>query len=224
MSSISKAELRVRILQQLGVLAAGETASAEDASVVDAAIEAFHEGELKKFGTPSFATSATPEWAQDAMRDCVALRLVQVFGTPSQRIAELSQASAAGIALLVRHMLAVTPETTKEDLRNQVLQHLRVIRPGEVAPAALSKTVETAIDNTLSQLQAHDVVTFTATTIPAWAMLPLRNYIAYSVASACGADPGLGPQLLADQRMGFLELKKQHAGRKNAEPVKAVYY
>lgn len=79
MADLTKAQLRSRVLEHLGVLAAGQSATAEDAALVDEAIDSAHE-RLRKFGLAPFATSAIPPWAQVPLRDYVAGDVGRAFG------------------------------------------------------------------------------------------------------------------------------------------------
>jgi hypothetical protein len=79
MANLTKAELRTRVLQHLGVLAVGQSASAEDAELVDESIDAAHD-RLRKFGLVPFATSAIPTWAQTQLRNYVAGDVFRSFG------------------------------------------------------------------------------------------------------------------------------------------------
>jgi hypothetical protein len=79
MATLTKAELRNRVLEHLGIKPAGQSASAEDAVLVDEAIDAAHD-RLNKFGLVPFATSAIPEWAQVPLRDYVAGDVGRSFG------------------------------------------------------------------------------------------------------------------------------------------------
>lgn len=77
--SITKATLRNRVLQHLTVLGAGESASSEDATLVDDAIDALNE-ELVTRGVATWATSAIPDDVADAMKRFVAGRVRSSFG------------------------------------------------------------------------------------------------------------------------------------------------
>ena len=79
MATLTKAEIRDRVLEHLGVLGAGQSASAEDAAVVEEAIDAAHD-QLRKFGLAPYATTAVPEWAQPLLRDYVAGIVGHAFG------------------------------------------------------------------------------------------------------------------------------------------------
>lgn len=79
MADIAKAALRNRVLEHLGVLAAGGTAATADATLVDELIDAAWE-ELRRFGCVPFATSAIPSWAQDPLKTYVAAMAGPAFG------------------------------------------------------------------------------------------------------------------------------------------------
>lgn len=92
MATLTKAQLRDLVLEHIGVKAAGQSASAEDAAAVETAIDAAH-AQLRKFGLVPFATSAIPEWAQIPLRDYVAGDIGHSFGfgdafKPGQTLAE----------------------------------------------------------------------------------------------------------------------------------------
>jgi hypothetical protein len=333
MAAITSATLRTRILQTLGVLAAGETASAEDAALVDGAIDGLF-GELTRYGGADFALSSIPDWAQESLRDCVAFRVAPSFGMPPQKLVDLAALFTAGWALLTRQATAAVLADTREKLREKVLQTLGHLRPGELSPAAFTALANDGIDqffawysargtlgftattipdrampflrdavayrtalmsgvrdpqalallqlnhdraiaeldgrltaltfadtkerlrhkvlthlgvlsagelptatqqqvvddliaHTLDQLRAHRSVSFTATTIPDWAMTPLRNVIAYEAAPALRVDPSRLALLRADHTEAMMELKRQHVTPTtpdNASPVMVTYY
>jgi hypothetical protein len=94
-ADIAKAALRNRVLEHLGVLAAGETAATADQTWVDEAVDAAHE-RLRRMGYAPFATSAIPSWAQIPLRDIVANDCAPSYGLTGQRLLEMRQ--AAGVA------------------------------------------------------------------------------------------------------------------------------
>ncbi len=103
MADIAKAALRNRVLEHLGVLAAGETAASADQTWVDEAIDAAHE-RLRKFGLAPFATSAIPSWAQIPLRDVVAGDVAQSYGKSGQELLEFKQGAAMGERELARQV------------------------------------------------------------------------------------------------------------------------
>ncbi len=88
MADMTKADLRSQVLYHLGVLAAGESATADDADVVDKAIDSVHEMLMARMRV-DFLTSAIPEYAQIPLRDMVAFRVGRVFGKNGNRMQEL---------------------------------------------------------------------------------------------------------------------------------------
>lgn len=103
MADIAKAALRNRVLEHLGVLAAGETAATADQTWVDEAIDAAHE-RLRKFGLVPFATSAIPSWAQISFRDVVAGDVAQSYGMSGQRLLEFKEGARIGEMELARQV------------------------------------------------------------------------------------------------------------------------
>lgn len=79
MADLTKAQLSTRVLEHLGILAAGESASTADDARVQEAIDSAYE-RLRKLGLVPFATSAVPPWAQVALRDYVAGDIAESFG------------------------------------------------------------------------------------------------------------------------------------------------
>lgn len=106
MADIAKAALRNRVLEHLGVKAAGQDATAEDAALVDEAIDAAHD-RLRKFGLVPFATSAIPSWAQIPLRDYVAGDVAQAFGMGDARLGEFKSGQRAGEFELSRQVAGV---------------------------------------------------------------------------------------------------------------------
>ena len=103
MADIAKAALRNRVLEHLGVKAAGQDATAEDAALVDEAIDAAHE-RLRKYGLVPFATTAIPSWAQIPLRDYVAGDVAQAFGMGDARLGEFKAGQRAGEFELARQV------------------------------------------------------------------------------------------------------------------------
>lgn len=112
MADLTKAELRNRVLQHIGVLAAGQSASGEDANMVDESIDAAHE-RLRKMGLVPFATSAIPPWAQAPLRDYVAGDVAATFGMREPSWKEGQMMAERDLARQVagfRHDLRTTAE------------------------------------------------------------------------------------------------------------------
>lgn len=81
MATMTAAEIRDMALEHIGVKAAGQSASAEDASLTEKVITAVV-SRFARDGLITFAESAVPEWAQLALRDLVAFEISPSFGVP----------------------------------------------------------------------------------------------------------------------------------------------
>ncbi len=103
MADIAKAALRNRVLQHLGVLAAGETAATVDQELVDEAIDAAHD-RLRKLGYAPFAVGAVPSWAQVPLRDIVAGDIAPSYGMSGQRLMEFKESARRGEIDLARQV------------------------------------------------------------------------------------------------------------------------
>jgi hypothetical protein len=80
-ADINKAAMRNRILERLGVLAAGETPASADQTYVEEMIDAAHE-ELRKKGLAPYLTSAFPSWAQISFRNWCVAECGPAYGKP----------------------------------------------------------------------------------------------------------------------------------------------
>ena len=87
MADMTRAEMIAKVLQDLGVLAAGQSATSEDADKVGKALDACW-SELRTLGYAPFATSAIPEWAQNGFGDYVAAEVKPAFGFPVNKEVE----------------------------------------------------------------------------------------------------------------------------------------
>lgn len=81
--SITKSELRTRVLQHLTVLGAGETASAEDAVLIDGIIDS-ENAFLQTHGISTWLTSAIPDHVIEPLKRYIAARAANSFGKGDQ--------------------------------------------------------------------------------------------------------------------------------------------
>lgn len=95
MATITRAQLIERVLQNLGVLAAGQTPSAEDSFATGEAIDSVY-ARLQRDEKAPFTLSAIPEWAQPSLRDVVSYELKDVFGISGERLQSIGEAYARG--------------------------------------------------------------------------------------------------------------------------------
>jgi len=90
MANLTKAAMRDRILEHLGIKGAGQSAASEDELLVSEAIDsAWYR--LRAKGLVPFDTSAIPEWAQTPFRDYVAGDVADVFGLQGQRLQSIME-------------------------------------------------------------------------------------------------------------------------------------
>lgn len=80
--AITKADLRTAVLRRLGVLAVGETPSAEDAETVEATISRVH-AELQADGIAYWSVNATPDGVAEPLIYLVASYVAPEFGLPA---------------------------------------------------------------------------------------------------------------------------------------------
>jgi len=74
-------DVMTRVLQNIGVLATGESATAEDDALVTPIITNKY-AELQRLGVAPFALSAVPEWAFEGVVLFVAAAAAPAFGRP----------------------------------------------------------------------------------------------------------------------------------------------
>jgi len=83
--ALTKADLRNAVMTRMGVLAAGETANAADAALVDQAIEDVHESLIQK-GLADWVTSAIPNVMKRPLIALVKYEVADDFSIPEARI------------------------------------------------------------------------------------------------------------------------------------------
>lgn len=107
MTTYTKAQLRNRVLRELGVLAAGETATAEDAQVVEELIDTQH-AMLARELFVDWTTSTIPQNVYEPLAAIVAARGAGQFGVTGPRLQEL-------LALAVQGMADLHTQTQAQD-------------------------------------------------------------------------------------------------------------
>jgi hypothetical protein len=90
------AQLRNRVLMELGVLAAGETATAEDAAVVESVAGAVH-AMLAREVFLDWSLAAIPQNVYEPVAAVVAARAAGQFGVTGPRLQELVGLAAQGM-------------------------------------------------------------------------------------------------------------------------------
>jgi ATP phosphoribosyltransferase len=107
LTTYTKAQLRNRVLRELGVLAAGETAAAEDAEVIEEMIDTQH-AMLARELFVDWTTSAIPQNVFEPLAAVVAARGSGQFGVTGPRLQEL-------LALAVQGMADLHTQTQAQD-------------------------------------------------------------------------------------------------------------
>jgi len=79
MADMTRAQMIDKVLQRLGVLGAGQSASAEDADLVGKTLDGIH-SQYRKLRLAPFATSAFPDWAQEPYAKIIAAQVAPYFG------------------------------------------------------------------------------------------------------------------------------------------------
>lgn len=97
MTTYTKAALRNRVLQELGVLSPGETATADDAVLVEDVIDAVH-AMLDREVFVGWTAAAIPDTVVEPLMAVVAARCAGRFGLPDARRQELILLAGQGMS------------------------------------------------------------------------------------------------------------------------------
>lgn len=95
MADITKQNLRDRVLQNIGVLAAGSTSAVNDQTLVEEAIDAQY-AQMRKFRLVPFPVTSIPDWAQQQIEDIVSFAVAPKYGITGGRLGELREAARVG--------------------------------------------------------------------------------------------------------------------------------
>lgn len=79
MADKTRAQMIDHVLKRLGVIGAGQSASAEDTDLVGSVLDTVH-SQYRKRGLANFAISAFPDWAQEPFAKLVAAEAAPHFG------------------------------------------------------------------------------------------------------------------------------------------------
>jgi hypothetical protein len=102
----TKADIRNRVLQKLGVLAAEETAQSADAELVEGVVDAVH-AELEGEGLVSWTVETVPNNIKESFATLVAYRLVSEgsdFGVPADTKQSLMMAGEPAMRRIRRQV------------------------------------------------------------------------------------------------------------------------
>lgn len=108
---MTSAELQVAVLQELGVLASGESANASDGAIVTDKYNALYEMLVTEGLVSWTSTDDIPTFAERPITMMVANLCAGSFGLPAQKKAELQFAGA---------LSAVPPSEAERTLRRQL--------------------------------------------------------------------------------------------------------
>jgi len=106
MATKTRAEMIDLVLKRLGILGAGQSATAEDAVEVGGVIDAMH-AELRPFGLVPFAKSAFPEWAQEGFAKVVGETVAPAFGMSKQGWRKMGERDLSRQMQAKRHRRAI---------------------------------------------------------------------------------------------------------------------
>lgn len=110
-------------------------------------------------------------------------------------------------------------------LIDMVLRHLVVLGVGQTASAEDADLVGKAVDSAYDRLNGLGLVPFLIEMIPAWAQIPLRDYVAIDVSPSYGRQVDRLPDGTSPvQTQAKIELHAQVAGYKHNKQVRAIYY
>lgn len=114
---------------------------------------------------------------------------------------------------------------TQAQLRNKILQRLRVNAAGVSAGGNDAVLVDEAIDSAHSELRAHkpSLVPFAKSAIPDWAQEALMDYVAAAVKPFFGFEIS-NNEIRAEQRAARLKLLEQLTPRKHNRRTVAEYF
>lgn len=79
MATKTRAQMIDHVLQRISVLAAGQSATADDSALVGPILDSLHDT-LRARGLAPFATSAFPMWAQEAFTKILSSEIAPYFG------------------------------------------------------------------------------------------------------------------------------------------------
>lgn len=103
MADLTRAEVADRALEAIGVKAAGQDSSAEDANRAMESFDTVH-ARLRKEGLAPFATSAVPDWAQSSLIHLTALDLSAAFGITGARMQTVQALASTGYRELAKQV------------------------------------------------------------------------------------------------------------------------
>ena len=189
--ALTRQDLITLVLENLGVLAAGQSASIEDRDTVNRRIDV----KLAELGKREVMAGLNA----DALDDGVFLYVADVigyacrvpFGITGAKADLLAKAASDAEAMLkaMARQYSTTAAADAFDVVRDVLERLGVVAPGQDPSAQDRGVVSARIVPMLADLKARDITTFLALTDADPAMLPhLATILVSRCAPAFGAD------------------------------------
>lgn len=109
---------------------------------------------------------------------------------------------------------------TKAQLAVKVLQKLGVLAAGDTADSNDQTLVEEAYDSAYQYLRSLHLVSWgSSDDIPTYAVLPVRNYVASTIANDFGKQ-----RSVEEERQSIIELAATLANDVDKEPTEAEYF
>ncbi|MDO9353920.1 MAG: hypothetical protein Q7T55_09505, partial [Solirubrobacteraceae bacterium] len=179
------------VLQNLGVLAAGQSAAVEDRQTVNARVDP----KLSELGRREVFVGLNADTLDDAVflyvADILTFACATPFGISGTKRTELAQVAAEAEAMLkgMARQFSTTAATATFDIVQHVLETLGVVSPGQSPSAQDRGVVNARIAPMLADLRAREITTFLTLAQADAAMLPhLATILVARCASAFGAD------------------------------------
>jgi hypothetical protein len=100
----TKVDLATEVLEELGVLGVGQTASAEDSQKVQSVIEKVH-AEYETEGRVTWGVDEIPDNVADPLRVIVAERLLEVFEIEPERAERIRGKQPASVVRFIKQVV-----------------------------------------------------------------------------------------------------------------------
>jgi len=107
---------------------------------------------------------------------------------------------------------------------NRVLEFLGVKAATQGANSGDVEMVGEVLDSAHERLRKYGLAPFETSSIPPWAQIPFRDYVAGDVAQSFGITGQRLLEFRQAQQVGERELAKQVAGFRHAMPIVADYF
>lgn len=113
---------------------------------------------------------------------------------------------------------------TKAQMATRVLESLGIIASGQTAATADSTLAEEVVDAAWNRLRKLGLAPYAIGTIPEWAQIPLRDYVAYDLAASFGVVGDRLMDLARRRADAERELNRQVSGYRHNLHIKPEYF